>query len=727
MNYIQSLDYNEDMTAVKTLTLKLPRETVVTPEAAQTFLSSIASLPAASLWNKLVGRAKVPLSLELYSVGQQTFFAVTLDDKLIEFVKSQISASYPLAVITQLKKDPLEGVGLEVLRVSLRSGNYYSILTWDSFKDSDPLTSILSVMAQAKEGDISVFQITLAGVSSSWRSGAMRMIDRGVVNKEGVRSELPDKDLIKEKTATAAFNVSMRFASNSPQTLAALADTLGVFNKPGANSLVATKPGVLFKKAEKQDLLNRAVVGGQVLNIKELATIWHLPNEKVKTAGIAWSHSVLSEPPENLPTSLASEEDKQKINFFGKTTFKNQDVVFGIKERDRRRHIWCIGKSGTGKSTLIANMVIDDLKKGRGVGLIDPHGDTIDIVLDYIPKDRINDVIFFNPSDHDYPVVINPLEVTNQEEAELVVSGIISIMIKIFGHSWGPRLEYILRNTLLSLAEVGNATLTDVVTVLTNRDYRRKMVASLKDDVLRRFWTDEFERLTPDMQTEAISPILNKVGQFVTSPIIRRVIGSPKSTISIDKVMNEGKILLVNLSQGRLGEDNASLLGAMLITKFQLAAMHRVAIPESERQDFYLYVDEFQNFATTSFIKILSEARKYRLSLMLANQYTTQIPEDVQRAILGNAGTMIMFTAGAQDALTLKKEFGEVFSEIDLVNLARYQIATRLTIDDHITRPFLAYTLALPTSINQNRDKVIAVSRERWAKKFKEATEAPLK
>jgi type IV secretory pathway VirB4 component len=434
--------------------------------------------------------------------------------------------------------------------------------------------------------------------------------------------------------------------------------------------------------------------------------------------GIAWGTKVLSEPPENLPNAItATDAEKISINFFGKTIFKNQDTIFGLKDVDRRRHIWTIGKTGTGKSTLIANMAIDDLKKDRGLAIIDPHGDLSDVILNYIPKRRINDVIYFNPADKDYPIIINPLEVTNKEEAELVVSGIVSIFNKIFGFSWGPRLEYILRNSLSTLAQLPNSTLKEVPLLLTNKSFRLRIENELHDEVLKAFWVNEFDKMNDRLQQEAISPILNKVGQFVSSPLIRSVIGQPKSSISLDNVMNQGKILIANLSQGRLGEDNASLLGAMLITKLQLAAMHRVAIPEESRRDFYLYVDEFQNFATGSFIKIMSEARKYRLNIMLANQYMAQIPSEVTKAILGNAGTIMAFAMGAEDADILYKEFSEVFSVQDLVNLGRYQIAIKMTIDGQVTRPFVATTLPLPISSNQNKEKVINVSRERWAKR----------
>lgn len=370
-----------------------------------------------------------------------------------------------------------------------------------------------------------------------------------------------------------------------------------------------------------------------------------------------------------------------------------------------------------GKSTLIANMAISDFKKREGVAVIDPHGDLCEILLDYIPSYRINDVVYFNPADKEYPATLNPLEVENPAQKELVASGIVSIFYKLYSYSWGPRLEHILRNTLLSLLEVPDTTLVDVPKILTNKNFRQKVSDKLADPVLKRFWTDEFEKMPERLQKEAISPILNKVGQFVTSPLIRNIIGKPKSSFNLERIMNEGKILLANLSAGKLGEDNSALLGAMLITKIQLASMGRVNIPEEERRDFYLYVDEFQNFATTSFIKILSEARKYRLCLTLANQYMAQLNEKVQAAILGNAGTLISFLVGAEDGKILENEFGEKFSQSDLVSLSNYQIIIKLAIDKLTSNPFFATTLPLSISRNQNREKVIKVSRERYGRK----------
>ena len=456
---------------------------------------------------------------------------------------------------------------------------------------------------------------------------------------------------------------------------------------------------------------------GQVLSTKEIASLWHLPSKTLSTLqNLSWGTSVLSDSPENLPTAESPERDT--INYFGRTVHKNQIKTFGIKHFDRRRHFYVVGKSGTGKSTLIANMAINDIRNGQGLAIVDPHGDLCDILLDYIPSYRVNDVIYFDPSDQTRTFVINPLEVKNEAQKELVASGIIGIFKKLFAFSWGPRLEHILRNTILTLVNVPDSSFMDVPRILTDREFRAEKLKYIDDPVLLRFWRDEIDNVQPRQLEEAIAPILNKVGQFLSSKTIRNVVGRPKSTIDIEDVMNSGKILLLNLSQGYLGEDSAALLGAMIITKFQIAAMNRVSIKEEDRKDFFLYVDEFQNFATESFAKILSEARKYRLCLIMANQFMSQVPEDIRSAILGNVGSLVTFLVSAQDAPILSKEFSDIYKEPEFTSLANFQILLRLLIDGHASRPFFANTLPLPRSKTERRDKVLEQSRAKYTREI---------
>lgn len=417
-------------------------------------------------------------------------------------------------------------------------------------------------------------------------------------------------------------------------------------------------------------------------------------------------------------------QNQNPITFFAKTNFRNQERVFGIKTDDRRRHMYVIGKTGMGKTNLLENLAIQDIQKGHGIAFVDPHGDTAEKLIKAIPSWRVNDVIYFNPADQDFPIAFNVMEKVGPEYRHLVASGLVGVFKKIWADSWGPRLEYILRNAILALLEYPGSTLLGVTRILVDKSYRERVVEKVTDPVVRSFWVDEFTQWNDRVLQEVISPIQNKVGQFLSSSLVRNIVGQTVSSFDIRKVMDERKILIMNLSKGRIGEDNSALLGAMMITKIQLAAMGRVDIEEETRKDFYLYVDEFQNFATESFANILSEARKYRLNLILANQYVNQIDERVRDAIFGNAGSIISFRVGAMDAEFLEKEFEPVFTANDLVNLPKYQIYLKLMIDGIAGDAFSATTLP-PIKLEDvgNDEKIIAVSRERYATKKTEVEE----
>jgi len=381
------------------------------------------------------------------------------------------------------------------------------------------------------------------------------------------------------------------------------------------------------------------------------------------------------------------------ITLLAKTDYRGEYKRFGIKQDDRRRHVYIIGKTGMGKSCLIENMVIQDIQNGHGVALADPHGDLVEKILNFIPANRINDVVYFNPSDFEHPIAFNVLENVDATKRHLISSGLLGIFKKIWADSWGPRLEYVLNNAIMALLEYPDSTLLGIMRMLVNKEYRNKVVRQISDPVVKSFWIDEYEKYPQKFQAEVIAPIQNKVGRFLSTPLTRNIVGQVKSTIDIRDIVDNQKILLMNLSKGRIGEDNSALLGAMIITKIQLAIMSRVDIPEEERKDFCLYVDEFQNFATESFANILSEARKYRLNLVVAHQYIEQLEESVAAAIFGNVGTIIVFRVGAGDAEFLEKEFLPYITQEDLVNLAKYKIYIKLMIDGISSNPFQSLTL----------------------------------
>lgn len=413
---------------------------------------------------------------------------------------------------------------------------------------------------------------------------------------------------------------------------------------------------------------------------------------------------------------------EKNIAYFGRIDFRSKNRLFGIKRTDRRQHMYVIGKTGTGKSAMLHNLIIQDIANGEGVCVVDPHGELVESVLRKIPKERLADVVYFNPADSDYPIGFNVLELPDPKYKHLVASGLMGIFTKIWAGTWSARMEYILNNAVLALLDTPGSTLLGISRILVDKEYRQRVLANVKDPVVRSFWLNEFEEWRDQFRNEAIAPIQNKVGQFLSTAMIRNVVGQSQSTIDVFKIMNEGKIFLVNVSKGRIGEDNSSLLGAMLITKIQLAAMERVRIPEDERVDFYLYVDEFQNFATDSFAGILSEARKYRLDLILAHQYIGQLVTDVSTkvrdAVFGNVGTMVVFRVGAADAEFLEQEFTPELLPEDIVNLPNYSVYLKLMVDGVTSRPFSARTLP-PFKVESSEtteEMVIEQARKRYAK-----------
>ncbi|PID84320.1 hypothetical protein CSB09_01645 [Candidatus Gracilibacteria bacterium] len=423
------------------------------------------------------------------------------------------------------------------------------------------------------------------------------------------------------------------------------------------------------------------------------------------------------EPPHNLPPAQTPNTP------IGISNFRGSSIEFGLQPVDRARHTYIVGKTGMGKSTLLENMIYNDILSGRGVGLIDPHGDLADTILASIPKSRTNDIVLFDPSDTEFPIGFNMLESPNPALTPIVASGLVSIFKKMFADSWGPRLEYILRNTVLTLLQVQDTTLISIPLILTNESYRKRIVGKLKDPMMKQFWAQEFAKMAPNMQSEAVNPILNKVGQFLSSPILRNILGQPKNPFSMRWVMDKEKIFIVNLSKGKIGEDASALLGAMMVTKFQIEAMTRADTPEHERKDFGLYVDEFQNFATDSFAEILSEARKYKLSLTMANQYIAQMPETVRDAVFGNVGSMISFQVGQADATVLSDAFGgeEIILPKDFTNLRKYDIYTKLLIDGMPSAVFSATTFSpirdrIDFPDQQSYDVILKVSRQKYTK-----------
>ena len=724
------------------LELRTSRDSDHSLEAAVQLFSALPELHN-DWWRRLVGQNEY-LSIEIITENQQIFFQVYTPVRLMEYIKGTLSASYPGILISEMSTDTVTSLNnpqtynqeqssfISLGDVVLRRAEYLPLKTYQDFKDIDPIAPLLSTLSKLDTLDRVVIQFCLTLDSETWKNKGLSLIETKKSTdalNEVITGKHQKKALIEKKIKPAALKVAIRVAvsahtnERSQLLLETVVASFGTLTESEGNSLILRK--IYFWREQYLRLMQTRSfrrTRSMHLSIDELAAVLHFPNRTLEPIqNIAWGKNLLGEPPENLPivTRDMPREEKREVNPYARAQYKNQEHVYGLKRADRRRHMYVIGKTGTGKSTLLANMAINDLKNDEGLCVIDPHGDLVETLLDYIPSRRINDVIYFDPADPHRTVQLNLFEGENVAHRELIASGIVSVFQKLYGYSWGPRLEYILRNALLTLLKSKTARLSDIMDMLTNKRFRDSLVEELDDPVLKNFWLYEFNKMQDRQRNEAIAPILNKVGQFVSSPLVRDVVNARKSSFSIEEAMDQGKIVLVNLFQGKLGEDNATLLGAMLITKIQLAAMSRVHIAEEDRRDFYLYVDEFQNFATESFNKILSEARKYRLNLILANQYIAQIPEEVQKAIFGNCGSIVSFVMGAEDAAAFEQEYGEKYTKDDLVSLSRHQIINKVSIDNMISRPFPAFTLGPAKSTNKNRAKVIKVSSERYAKRKK--------
>ncbi len=723
------------MAKLSHLQIRNPKDDETAIESATQIFSSLLTNSSKGFWDYLFGPPAC-FSFELFLLNQTLYFYASVPESNETFMQSLMASSYPNSAV-QKTTDPADilfrSKHLSIGELALLSPYYYPFKTYTDFANIDPLASVIGFLSKMDPNLRMGIQVLVTNPSFDWQSSAIGLTQPkppqlDASGKAKPQAPGPNASLVQRKVMFLGGKTCIRLvvATDNPalptgQFLQNLAGTYGGFSLGEGNKFGFATPGWGREKLIERFKTRTTTYyerTRQVLNAQELATLWHPPGKLLSgIKNIAWGKTLAGEPPENLPIADdLTEEQRRDINFFAKTEFKNKDTIFGLKTPDRRRHIYIIGKTGAGKSTLIANMAIDDIRKDRGVGIIDPHGDLCDTILEYIPKRRMNDVIYLEPFDTARPFALNVLEIKNLQHKHLISSGIVGIFAKLYADSWGPRLEYILRNVILTLLEVPDATLVDVLSILANKNYRKKALSHVTDPVMLNFWSKEFDAMPDRMKAEALSPIQNKVGQFVSARMIRNIIGHPKSTIDLEEIMNGKKILILNLSQGKLGEDNAALLGAMIITQIQLAAMQRAFMAEEDRQDFMLYVDEFQNFATSSFIKILSEARKYRLCLNLTNQYIDQLDETIRSAIFGNVGTLISFVMGANDAEIFSKEYGSLYSPADLVALGKHEIVLKLSIDNMMSSPFPAKTLPLPNLKNSNREKIIVLSKEKYGR-----------
>lgn len=755
------------------LILEIPKANDKQELAAEQLFASLHGILRDKDELKQTGGIQEHLSFEIASVNGQIRFYVWVPTALRSFVEGQIYSQYPTVQIHEADEDYVAHERnhsvVYTSEISLTDSEFLPIKTFQSF-EVDPLAGITGTLAKLETtGEEIWIQVLVRPIADDWHKatanwakrvksgggglgflsdgkgfdakwllGALEALWRppevGVGGKPAV-PELSERDKTRiaeaEKKATKlGYQVKIRLAylgesqTNAKQQMQAIVGTFKQYNSTNLNGFKMSAPS--FRKEDLEKYRARLFADkGYLLNIEEVASVFHLPHTNVETPNIVWASTKTAEPPAKLPIITGDEAIDANISAFGMTNFRGINHQFGMLRVDRSRHVYIIGQTGAGKSGTLELFALSDVFHNQGYAIIDPHGDFAINNMRFIPPSRIKDVVYFNPADTAHPLGFNPLEVIDPNMKSNISSEVIGVLERMFSNSWGPRLEYILRYTILALLDRPETTMLDITRMLTDKKFRKETLSYCKDTVVLQFWTVEFNSWTEKFQAEAIAPILNKVGAFTANPIIRNIIGQPKSTFNIREMMDDGKILVVNLSKGLLGEDNSSVLGAFLVTKIQLAAMSRSDIPKIEdRRPFYLYVDEFQNFATDSFATILSEARKYGLNLTVANQYISQMSDTVRGAVFGNVGTMISFRVSADDAPILSKQFEPQFEPNDLLQMHNRNFIINMVINGEKAPAFSARTLQLPPPQTDNMAAIVEHTRTHYSRSREDVEKA---
>ena len=692
--FLKSKKRHERALETVLLELSLPRENEIKIDAAEQLFSSLISIKKVK---GILAFAKLAdsISFEIVARPQDIRFYIGVPQKLRDMVEKQIHGSYPDAQIVEVEDYNLFEKNGKIAYTSLKleKSNYLPLKTYRDLP-IDPLSSITSTLGKMIEGEAAAIQVLITPAGDAWKNSGRDFITttkKREANPETAKYSVDQKELeaIEQKIQKPAFNAYVRMLVVSSTKEAAeshLTNIEGSFSQFSSYNSFEREKNTFFKGWAIIDFIYRQLplipknLG--VLTTEELATIFHFPNKTVETPSIHWLGARVAPAPANIPTSGL---------YIGKSAYRGQVRPVYLEEDDRRRHMYIIGKTGVGKSEFLKDMILQDIRDGKGVCFIDPH-DTIDMILPLIPPERAEDVILFDPSDTERPMGINMLDAQTEEQKDLIVTSIIGLMYKLYDPNKtgiiGPRFEHAIRNAMLTvMSEPGN-TFVEVVRVLTDASFVQELLPKIQDPIVRRYWTDQIAQTSDFHKSEVLDYIVSKFGRFVTNRMMRDIIGQSKSAFNFRQVMDEGKILLISLAKGKIGEDNSSFLGLILVPKILAAAMSRQDVPQDQRRDFYLYVDEFQNFATPDFGQILSEARKYRLNLTVANQFIGQIEEDVKNAIFGNAGTIMSFRVGVSDANYLQHEFQPVFNEADLINVERFHAYVKTLIKVEPTPPF---------------------------------------
>lgn len=674
------------------LQVLLPRENEIKIDAAEQMFASLSAIRKSGMkswWN-----SQQHIAFEIVGRKEDIRLYISVHEKLRDLVEKQIYAAYPGSDIKEVDEYNIfsEAGKVKFASLKLASPSFYPLKV---FKDlpTDPLASITSALGKMQEGEGAAVQIIVSPTGKKWSQagkGFIAKTKKTEADPEQAKYNIDPKtyDAIENKCSKPGFETTVRLvvSSHSEESAQAHLDNLtGAFNQFNSDLNHFTSVKHWFRKLFMIDFIYRyqPMFGGtSVLSAEELATLYHFPNKSVETPHIHWLSAKKAPAPAEIPNEGL---------YLGMSTYRGLRRPVYIGDGDRQRHMYIIGKTGMGKSVLLTDMILQDIRAGKGVCFIDPH-DTVEQILEFIPPERAEDVIYFDPSDSERPMGLNIMEADTEEQMHFVTSAIIGLMYKLYDpHKTGiigPRFEHAIRNAMLTVMSEPGASFVDVVRALTDAKYVQELLPKVKDPVVRRYWTDQIAQTSDFHKSEVLDYIVSKFGRFVTNKMMRNIIGQSQSAFNFRKVMDEGKILLINLAKGRLGEENSSFLGLLLVPRILIAAMSRQDQPEEQRRDFHLYVDEFQNFATPDFAQILSEARKYRLNLTVANQFIGQIEDEVKNAIFGNVGTLMCFRVGVTDANYLQHEFAPTFSETDLVNVDRFHCFVKTIVDNAPMPPF---------------------------------------
>ncbi len=672
------------------------------------------------------------ISLELACIKKHLYFFVSCERTISESIVAAIYAHYPFAEIEEVQDylalDVLER-GFALCDVRLSTTDIFPIKTYKQF-EGDSMSALCSAFLQLDEEESAWIHIILTPREDRWslnfeRSMKVKMNAVGsyvnpanyfrVQSLKDFRSKRRDACI--EKASQHAFKATIRIGTTSvnnkraQERLAQLSRAFSFYNQVNLNSL---KPSKSTRTATHIDaMLRRSHSKNQsTFAIDECTTLYHYPRP-TDIPHIVHVITKKAQAPEDLPREKT--HDENLVSLFGVTNFHNEYEKFGLLRSDRRRHTYLLGKSGTGKSKLMELLINEDVRAGHGVCLIDPHGDLIDSVLRNVPPERVNDVVVFNPADVEFPIGFNVLAHTPEDKRIGVASGFIDILKKLFKEQWNSRLEHITRFAVLAALERSDSTIVTVLKLLTDESFRTLVVSELTDELVKSYWINEFPEIKEKYSQETIMPLVNKIGQFIASPLIRNIVSQPENKLNLAECMKNNKIILIRISKGNLGEENVALLGSMIITKLYHAALERSQIPENERRDFYLYCDEFQYFATETFAEILSEARKFRFCVTMAHQYLGQLSPAMRSTIIGNVGTLISFRVGSDDAHILENEFTPVFKARDVMNLGVREFYIKTSIEGELRNAFSGRTLNVTTPHYYLQDNIIALSRAQYA------------